>query len=121
MRLEQRRSRIEVAMPALGMVSLVVDVTSFTEKGFIGTSSFSGKAVSIEFDDGDKGVFLNHEMAERLSVKKGSALSVVVEDDNTQMMRMTVSGVGATIRISSARLYFAVGKEGGAIIKIQKG
>lgn len=110
-----------MAVPAAGSVSLVVDVTSFTEKGFIGTSSFSGKAVAIEFDDGDKGIFLNHEMAKRLSVKKGSAVSVVVEDENTQMMRMTISGVGATIRISSARIYFAVGKEGGAVIKMQKG
>jgi len=109
-----------VALPAATVISLVVDVTSFIDRGFIGISSFLGEPTEIEFDEGDKGIFLVHAMAKRLSVRKGSEVFVLVEDDTNLTIRMTVAGVGATTRISSAPVYSRVGKEGGAIIRLQK-
>jgi len=102
------------------VISLVVDVSSFTTRGFIGTSSFSGSPIEIEFDERDEGIFLVHEMAKRLSVRRGSEVSVLVEGETTLTLKMIVTSVGTAARISSARVYFAVGKEGGAVIKIQK-
>jgi len=101
-------------------LDFVVDVSSFTEKGFIGSSSFAGKPVYIDFDDADKGVFLNHEMASRLGVKKGSQLSALIEADKTQLAKMEVAAVGKVVRISDAKVYYAIGKEGGAVIRIWK-
>lgn len=103
-----------------GEVVFVVDVSSFTEGGFIGTSSFAGEPIAIDFDDGDKGIFLNHEMARKLGVKKGSHLSALVEADKTQLAKVGVAAVGKVIRISDAKLYYALGKEGGAVIRIRK-
>lgn len=99
----------------------VVDVSSFTKKGFIGSTEYEGKTVSIEFDDEDKGVWLTPEMAKRLHVRKGSSLSIVVEDDRRELTKNVTAGVRPTARISSAKVYYAVGKEGGAVLKVRKG
>jgi hypothetical protein len=64
-------------------IVFVVDVSSFSGKGFVGTSSFSGDPVAIEFDDGSQGVFLSREMARKLGVKKGSRISALVEAEKT--------------------------------------
>lgn len=109
-----------MAIPAATVISLVVDVSSFTKRGFIGTSNFSGEPIEIEFDDGDEGIFLAREMAKRLTVRKGSEVSVSVEDETTLTVKIAVVGVGRAARFSSARIYFAVGKEGGAVIRVQK-
>lgn len=101
-------------------VVFVVDVSSFTEKGFIGTSRFEGKPMAINFDDGDQGIFLTHEMAGRLGVKKGSRVSALVEAEKTQAAQMAVAAVGKAARISDAKVYYAIGKEGGAVIRIRK-
>jgi len=109
-----------LSVSAEGEVVFVVDVSSFTEGGFIGTSSFAGEPVSIDFDDGDEGIFLNHDMAGRLGVKKGSLVSALIEGDKSQLVKMGVAAVGKAVRISDARVYYAIGKEGGAVIRIRK-
>jgi ABC-type lipoprotein release transport system permease subunit len=101
-------------------IILVVDVSSFTEKGFVCTSSFAGEQVAIEFDDGDKGVLLNRRMANKLGVKAGSQVSALVEAEKTQLVKMIVAAVGNSVRISDAKVYYAVGKEGGAVIRVRK-
>ncbi len=115
-----KRSRAAASMSPEDEIVFVVDVSSFTEKGFRGTSSFAGEPVAIDFDDAGQGMFLNHEMAKKLAVKKGSGVSAVVEADKTQLVRMVVATVGKAVRISDAKVYYATGKEGGALIRIRK-
>jgi ABC-type lipoprotein release transport system permease subunit len=98
----------------------VVDVSSFTKDGFIGSSTYEGSPVALEFDDADKGVFLTSEMAKRIHVRKGSQVTVAIEDDSNQVAVSNVAGLGKELRISSAKVYYAVGKEGGAIIRVRK-
>ena len=99
----------------------VVDVSSLTKKGFVGSTRYEGRQADLEFDDGDEGVFLNAEMAGRLHVRKGSKLSILIEDDRNQVVESTVAGVGRTLRISDARVYYPVGRDGGAIVRVRKG
>jgi len=115
-----KRSRVGVSKSVEDEIVFVVDVSSFTEKGFIGTSSFSGRPMPIDFDDGNQGIFLNHEMAGRLGVKRGSWVSALVEADKTQAVQMAVAAVGKVVRISDSKVYYAVGKEGGAVIRVRK-
>ena len=98
----------------------VVDVSSLTEKGFVGTTTYLGKKLDLEFDDQGAGVFLNQEMAKRLQVRKGSLVSILIEDDRNQLVEAAVAGVGASVRISDPKVYYAVGREGGAVIRIRK-
>lgn len=98
----------------------VVDVSSFTKNGFIGTTTYGGKEVDIQFDDGGDGVFLTSAMAERLRVRKGSPLDIIMESDKSQVAKAKVGGVRKTIRISDPKVYYAVGKEGGAILRVRK-
>jgi len=99
----------------------VVDVTSFTDKGFVGTTSYEGGKVDLEFDDGTAGVYLTGEMAQRIKVRKGSALSVVVENGKPEVVNTNVASVGKSLRISNTKVYYAVGREGGAILRVRKG
>ena len=115
-----KRSRAGVSGFAEAEIVFVVDVSSFTERGFIGTSSFAGEPVAINFDDENQGAFLNHEMAGRLGVKKGSWVSAQVETDKTQAVQMAVTAVGKSVRISDSKVYYAVGKEGSAVIRVRK-
>ncbi len=103
-----------------GELLLVVDVSSFTKKGFIGSTTIGGLRVDVEFDDQDAGVSLTASAAKKLHVRKGSPVSVVVEDDRIQVIKTTVAGVGKSLRISQPKVYYAVGKEGGAIVRIRK-
>jgi ABC-type lipoprotein release transport system permease subunit len=109
-----------VASASAAELVFVVDVSALTSKGFVGTTKYEGKRVELDFDDGDAGVFLNSEMAGRLHVKKGSRLSVVIEGDSNQVADTRVASVGKTLRISDAKVYYAVGKEGGAILRVRK-
>jgi len=115
-----KRSRAGVSGFAEDEIVFVVDVSSFTEKGFIGTSRFAGQPMPINFDDGNQGIFLNHEMAGRLGVKKGSWVSALVEADKTQAVQMAVAAVGKAVRISDSKVYYGVGKEGGAVIRLRR-
>lgn len=99
----------------------VVDVSSLTSEGFVGTTKYEGTTVDFGFDDGDAGVFLSSEMAGRLHVKKGSRLSIVVEDGSGLVAETRVASVGRVLRISDAKIYYAIGKEGGAILHVRKG
>ncbi len=98
----------------------VVDVSSLTKKGFVGTTTYAGKKVDLEFDDGGEGVFLTTEMARRLHVRKGSLLTLVIEDERNQVVEATVASVGTTLRVSDPKVYYAVGREGGAIVRARK-
>jgi ABC-type lipoprotein release transport system permease subunit len=109
-----------VAEAAQSELVFVVDVSSLTKKGFIGTSTYEGKKVDLEFDDGGKGVILTSEMAARLRVRKGSKLSVIVEDEKNQVVEAAVAGVGKTPKISDPKIYYSVGREGGAIVRLRK-
>ncbi len=99
----------------------VVDVSALTSEGFIGSTRYEGEKVDLDFDDANAGVFLNSEMAGRLHVKKGSRISIVIEDDDNQVAETKVTSVGKSLRISDARVYYAVGREGGAVIRLRKG
>jgi len=99
----------------------VVDVSSLTGKGFIGKTKYEGTEAEVEFDEEGAGVFLSSEMAGRLHVKKGSPLTVVVEDSVNQLAETRMGGVGKVLRISDPKVYYAIGREGGAIIRLRKG
>ena len=114
------RSQPSVAEAPEAELVFVVDVTSFTKKGFVGSTTYVGKPVDFEFDDGDGGVFLTSEMARRIRVRKGSPISVLIENDRHQLAKTTVAGVGKELRVSDAKVYYGVGKEGGAIVRIRK-
>ena len=110
-------------MAVAGQAELVfvVDVSSLTKKGFVGTTKYEGKPVELEFDDGAAGVFISSEMAGRLHVKKGSKLSIVIEDEGNEVVESIVGAVGKKLTISDPKVYYAVGRDGGAIIRLRKG
>ncbi|HYB06802.1 MAG TPA: hypothetical protein VEB87_01455 [Nitrososphaerales archaeon] len=114
------RSRPSVAVAGQAELVFVVDVSALTKKGFIGTTTFEGKQVDLEFDDGGAGVLLTSEMAARLRVRKGSAISVLIEGDRNTVVEASVGGTGKRPRVSDPRIYYAVGREGGAVIRIRK-
>lgn len=102
-------------------IVFVVDVTSFTERGFVGTSTYEGAPLEIEFDDSDAGVRLTPEMCKRLGVRKGSGVVIVGEDDDKpQVAESVVYSTGDRVRISNARIYYFVGRSGGAVIRIRR-
>jgi len=98
----------------------VVDVSSLTKKGFVGSTTYEGRLVELEFDDGDAGVFLSPAMAARLHVRKDSRVSLIIENERNQVTESTVSGVGKELRISNEKVYYEVGREGGAIVRVRK-
>jgi hypothetical protein len=99
----------------------VVDVTSFTEKGFIGSCTFEGKRIDIEFDDDDAGLSLDADICTRIGVRKGSSLTIVVEDDQKiQALESKVTAVKDKLTFSNEKLYYLVGRLGGAIIRLRK-
>ena len=116
----KRRHR-SVASAGTAELVFVVDVSSLTKRGFVGTTTYQGKGIDLEFDDEGAGVFLTSEMAGRLHVRKGSALSVTIEEDENRVAGSTVAAIGKAPRISDPKVYYAVGREGGAIIRIRKG
>lgn len=97
----------------------MVDVSSLTKDGFIGTSTYEGGKVEVGFDDSDGGVVLTPEMARRLRVRKGSKLLLTLEDSTTQVVELTVAGFGKKPRISDPKVYYAIGREGGGIMRLR--
>lgn len=97
----------------------VLDVSSFTKGGFLGTSTYEGNVVELEFDDLGEGVFLTPEMALRLGVKKGSRVSVALEEAGVSASELAVSGTAKRPRISDPKLYYAIGREGGAVVRLR--
>ncbi|MDA4120947.1 MAG: hypothetical protein OK404_00895 [Thaumarchaeota archaeon] len=109
-----------MAQAAEAELVFVVDVSSFTKKGFLGSTKYEGKPIALEFDDEGKGVFINAEMAKKIHVRRGSQIIFLIENERLQEAKTTVAGVGTSLRISDAKTYYAVGKEGGAIIRVRK-
>jgi len=104
-----------------GELVFAVSVSSFTERGYVGSASFRGRPVDFAFDDEDAGVFLTPEMCERIRVKEGSRIVLTVETDGEPLVtEASVSRATSEPRISSAKVYYAVGKEGGAIMTLRK-
>jgi hypothetical protein len=100
---------------------LVVAVSSFTKRGFLGSASYQGQSIDIEFHEKDGGVYLTPEMCRRIRAKKGSKVLVVVEaEDEPVASEAVVAGLVSKPRIANARIYYEVGKAGGAIIRIRK-
>jgi hypothetical protein len=99
----------------------VVDVSAFTPKGFVGTSSYGEGEISLQFDDGGDGVTLTRQMANQLEVARGSRVSIVVEDDVVERMSSTVTSIGKSPVISDPGVYYSVGRAGGAIVRLAKG
>ena len=110
-------------MPSAGAAELVfvVDVSSLTSGGFVGSTQYEGKRIDLDFDDGDSGVFLSSEMAGRLLVKKGSQLSIIVEGDSNLVSETKVASVGKSPRISDAKVYYTIGREGGGVLRLRRG
>jgi ABC-type lipoprotein release transport system permease subunit len=98
----------------------VVDVSSLTKKGFVGSSTYEGREVDFEFDEGSAGVFLPSEMAARLHVRKGAKVSVLLEDGPTLFVELGFSGVSKAPRISDPKVYYAIGHEGGAVLRVRR-
>ena len=98
----------------------VFDVSSLTKSGFIGSTKYEGEIVEVAFDDKDAGIFLSPDMAARLHVRKGSRVSLIMENERNLVADATVGGVGKTVRISNSKVYYEVGKEGGAIVRVRK-
>ena len=97
-----------------------LSISSFTRRGYIGSASLGGKPVDLEFDDADAGAFLTAEMLQRLGAKVGSKVLLVVEADEEPVTAETIVSKAAKARISNARVYYEVGREGGAILRIRK-
>jgi len=99
----------------------VVDVTSFTKRGFIGSSSFGGEGVEIEFDDGSAGLTLSPAMCRKIHVRAGSPVLIIGEnEDRPQASESVVKSVGENLKVSDTKTYYYVGRYGGAIIHIRK-
>jgi ABC-type lipoprotein release transport system permease subunit len=109
-----------VARAAGSELVFVVDVSSFTKNGFVGTTEYEGSRVDLEFDDGSDGIYLNSEMAGRLGVRKGSPLSVTIENDANTVAKAAFAGVSRALRISDGKVYYAIGREGGAVMRIRR-
>ena len=113
-------SRPSVASAGQAELAFAVDVSSLTKKGFIGTTNFEGARVDLEFDDQGEGVFLSSRMAARIGAEKGSKLSIIIENDKNQVVEAVIVGIGKALRISDPKVYYAVGRDGGAVIRIRK-
>ncbi len=102
-------------------VVFVVDVSSFTERGFVASSTFAGDEVSIEFDDRNEGLVLSAGMAERIRVRAGSKVTIILENEGRpQVSESLIKSVGEKVRISDEKTYYFVGRTGGAIIRVRK-
>ncbi|MDV3292853.1 MAG: hypothetical protein LYZ70_01110 [Nitrososphaerales archaeon] len=111
-----------MSLPEASELLFVVGVSSFTKRGFMGTTSFNGKPIEMEFDDSDGGVFLSREMCRRIRVRKGSKVKIMIEGETSpRFAESVVAGVREKVRISNAKVYYEVGREGGAIIRLRKG
>ncbi len=99
-------------------LAFAVSVSSFTQDGFIAVTSFEGKRVELHFDDRGEGVFLPHVMAERLGAEEGGEVTVRVEAEHEALSRARYSGPSKDPRISDAKVYYAVGREGGAVVSL---
>jgi hypothetical protein len=109
-----------VAAAGGGELVFVVDVSSFTRAGFVGASTYDGRRVDIEFDDAGAGVFLPALMARRIHVRKGSKVTLSLEDGAIEVAVLPFAGMSKTPRISDPKTYYAVGREGGSILRIRK-
>lgn len=102
-------------------VVFVVDVSAFTDRGFVGSSNFSGEGVNIEFDDRNEGLVLSSVMAGRIRVRTGSKVTIILEnEERPQISESIIKSVGQKLRISDEKTYYFVGRTGGAIIRVRK-
>jgi hypothetical protein len=106
---------------AEGGLVFAISISSFTKRGYVGSASYKGRSVDFEFDDRDAGIFLTPEMCKLLRVREGSKVLLVVEAEGEPLVtEATVSRATSKPRISSAKVYYEVGREGGAIMTLRK-
>ena len=103
-----------------GQLVFAVNISSFTRDGFAALTSYKGRTVEIIFDDLDEGVFLTPAMAARIGARKGSKVSIGVEDGEPLFAQALFAGAAKVPRVSSSKVYYALGKEGGAVVRITK-
>jgi hypothetical protein len=102
-------------------IVFVVDVSSFTERGFLGRAAYHGAQVDIEFDDRNTGLVLTPEMSKRLHARQGSRLKIVVDTEiGPQVAETVLKKVGEKPRISDEKVYYHLGREGGGILRLRK-
>ena len=97
----------------------VVDVTSFTKDGFIGSSKYEGRKVNLAFDEGEDGLFIDPEMAKKVGTRAGAPVSIVVEGETITIAQSCVAAVGKTLRVSDTKVYHALGKDGGGVLRVR--
>lgn len=117
---KDQKSKPRVASTKQAELVFVVDVTSLTKKGYVGSTEYEGNQLDLEFDDGSAGITLTSEMSQRLHVRKGSGLSISIETERNEVVSSTVAGIAKLVRISDPKVYYAVGREGGAVIRVRK-
>jgi len=99
----------------------VVDITSFTSKGFTAASSYEGRRVDIEFSERNDGLSLSQEMCKRIGLEMGSRVTILVEEDEkTNSIEGAVTEVSDTLRFASPELYYTIGRTGGGVLAIRK-
>lgn len=102
-------------------IILVVDVSSFTKQGFVGSSVFNGRQIDIEFDDIGNGIVLSNEMSRKINAKTNSAILVIGEDEqNPIISELNVRSIGNNVSISDPKVYYFIGRNGGGILRIRK-
>lgn len=98
----------------------MVDVSSFTEEGFLGKTSYRGAPLDVEFDDRGDGLTLTQEMAERMGAKTGSPIALVVEGEESVHVAVKLAGTGPRPRISDPTVYSTIGNSGGAVLTLRR-
>ncbi len=108
-----------MAAPEAEELVFVVDVTSFTRDGFVGSSSFGGSKIDIEFDDQDEGLTLDARMCKKIHAKSGTPVRIVIDDEpKLELVDSTIKSVGDRPRISNAKVYYIIGRNGGGIFRV---
>lgn len=112
---------MERTMSGASELVFVVAMTSFTSKGFTVSSTYEGRRVDIEFNDGNEGLSLSPKMCRRIDVEKGSGLTILVEEDEKiHAIESVVHAEDDTLRFANPGLYYLIGRTGGGVLVVRK-
>ena len=99
---------------------LVLTISSLLEDGFEAMTPYEGGEVRVMFDERDDGVFLTKGMSARARLVQGQKVAMIVEGEKELYSVSTFSGNSDIPRISDSKVYYAIGREAGAILRIRK-